>query len=34
VAPLSVGHLLQHSQIRRLVAADEAVVYDLGLDMP
>ena len=34
VAPLSVGHLLQHHQIKRLVEGDEADVYDLGMDMP
>jgi CelD/BcsL family acetyltransferase involved in cellulose biosynthesis len=34
VAPLSVGHLLQHHQIQLLAASGDATVYDLGMDMP
>ena len=33
VAELSVGHLLQHHQLRALCASGEAATYDLGMDL-
>ena len=33
VAELSVGHLLQHHQLRALCAAGDATTYDLGMDL-
>ncbi len=33
VAELSVGHLLQHHQLRALCTSGEATTYDLGMDL-